>query len=134
MCILSRIRTALLCLTRRSRADALRARLNFDVRRHLGTPLPPRELELYRAIDEILWRDWDPIGVFGIVGARDEYQGYLPEIFRLALAGDREKIADYLFWAAADRMGLTTERQQHLTTADRILAAKAQASVGGNDA
>jgi len=100
----------------------------------LGTQLPPRELELYRAIDEILWRDWDPIGVSEIADARDEYQGYLPEVFRLALAGDRAKIADYLFWAATDRMGLSTERHRHLTIADRILAAKAQAKVGGNDA
>ena len=100
----------------------------------MGTQLPPRELELYRAIDEILWRDWDPIGVSGIVHARDEYQGYLPEVFRLALAGDRAKIADYLFWAATDRMGLPTERHEHFMIADRILAAKAQAGVGGNDA
>ena len=100
----------------------------------MGTQLSPPELQLYRAIDEILWCDWDPIGVSGIAGARDEYQGYLPEVFRLALAGDRAKIADYLFWAATDRIGLTTERDQHFTIADRILAAKAQARVGGNDA
>jgi hypothetical protein len=31
----------------------------------MGKKLPPRQLELYQAIDEILWRDWDPIDVFG---------------------------------------------------------------------
>jgi hypothetical protein len=63
----------------------------------MGKKLPPRQLELYQAIDEILWRDWDPIGVFGIDGARDEYQMYLPQVYQLALEGDRAKIADYLF-------------------------------------
>ena len=104
------------------------------VRRHLGTKLPPRNLQLYRAIDEILWRDWDPIGVSKFEAARDEYQSYLPEVYRLALAGDRDKIADYLFWAATDRMGLTTQRNQHLAIASKILEAKVRAGVEANDA
>lgn len=29
--------------------------------------------ELYKAIDEVLWNDWDPIGVNDIA-PRDEYQ------------------------------------------------------------
>jgi hypothetical protein len=97
----------------------------------LGTKLPPRELELYRAIDEILWRDWDPIHIHDLDGAaRDEYQMYLPVVYKLALAGDREKIADYLFSVATDRMGLTTQRNQHRAIADRILVEKARIGVG----
>ena len=95
--------------------------------------MPLRHLELYRAIDEILWRDWDPIGISGMSGARDEYQGYLPEVYRLALAGDRAKIAEYLFEVATSRMGLTTQRNQHLVVADLILAAKSQSGVDAND-
>ena len=74
----------------------------------MGKKLPPRQLELYQAIDEILWRDWDPIGLFGIDGARDECQMYLADVFHLALEGNRAKIADYLFLVAAERMGLTS--------------------------
>jgi hypothetical protein len=100
----------------------------------MGKKLPPKELALYKAIDEILWRDWDPIGVSGTDGARDEYQMYLPQVYQLALAGDRAKIADYLFTVAVERMGLTTQRNQHLAAADKILAAKAQAGLGDRDA
>jgi len=63
----------------------------------MGKKLPPRQLELYQAIDEILWKDWDPIGVSGMDGPRDEYQMYLPQVYRLALKGDHRKIVDYLF-------------------------------------
>jgi hypothetical protein len=99
----------------------------------MSTKLPPRHLELYRAIDEILWREWDPIGMFGIEEARNEYHGYLPQVYRLALAGDRAEIADYLFSAATEQMGLTTQRTQHLAVADKILAAKNQSGVHSDD-
>lgn len=42
--------------------------------------------ELYTAIDEILWNDWDPIGVSDIA-PRDEYQSYTPTIFSLKING-----------------------------------------------
>jgi hypothetical protein len=100
----------------------------------MGIKLEGRQLELYRAIDEILWREWDPIGVFGIEDARDEYHGYLPEVFRLALAGDRRRIADYLTWAASERMGLNTLPERHLAAADLILGEKARLEVGDRDA
>ena len=100
----------------------------------MGRKLPPRQLELYQAIDEILWRDWDPIGISKLEGPRDEYQMYLPEVHRLALAGDRAKMVEYLFWAATDRMGLTTQRNQHVATADKILAAKERIGVTDGDA
>ncbi len=49
--------------------------------------------ELYKAIDEILWNDWDPIGVKEIA-PRDEYQNYTPTIFSLKINGvDTETIA-----------------------------------------
>ena len=88
--------------------------------------LLPQELALYKAIDEVLWRDWDPIGISGIEGARDEYQMYLPQVYQLALAGDHAKIVNYLFAVAVERMALKTQRTQHVAAADKILAAKAQ--------
>ena len=52
--------------------------------------------ELYKAIDEILWNDWDPIGVNDIA-PRDEYQSYTPTIFSLKINGaDTETIAKKL--------------------------------------
>ena len=52
----------------------------------MGKQLPPEELELYSRLDEILWKDWDPIGVYGIQEARDEYYRYLPDVFHMVLA------------------------------------------------
>ncbi|MGV3627403.1 MAG: hypothetical protein ACO1PN_06915 [Betaproteobacteria bacterium] len=100
----------------------------------MGKKLPPQQLALYQAIDEILWQDWDPIGICNTEGPRDEYQMYLPQVFQLALAGDRASIADYLFKVATDRMGLITQRNQHLVVADKILSAKANAGAVIDDA
>lgn len=52
---------------------------------------------LYKQIDEIIWNDWDPIGVNDYPEARDEYYGYLPQIFELKNNGaDSETIAQRL--------------------------------------
>jgi len=45
----------------------------------MGQKLPPKQLELYKRIDEILFYRWDPIGVSDGAWARDEYQSYLPQ-------------------------------------------------------
>jgi hypothetical protein len=100
----------------------------------VGTKLPPRELELYQRIDEILWRDWDPIGISGIPDACDEYQGYLPVVYRFALEGDREKIANYLSSVTSERMGLPAQRDRDLKIGDLILAEKVRIGIEANDA
>ena len=51
----------------------------------MGSKLPHQEMKLYRQTDETLHYMWDPIGVAGIVQARDEYQSYLPQVFQLVL-------------------------------------------------
>jgi hypothetical protein len=45
---------------------------------------------LYDGIDEILWNDWDPIGLNN-TGPRDEYQAYTPVIFSLKIKGESEE-------------------------------------------
>jgi len=37
----------------------------------------PGKSKIHKLIDEILWKDWDPIGVNDIPSARDEYQRWL---------------------------------------------------------
>ncbi|SEL89174.1 hypothetical protein SAMN05421740_112137 [Parapedobacter koreensis] len=62
---------------------------------------------LYQKIDEILWSDWDPIGVNVYEEARDEYYGYLPQIFGLKIHGaNQETIASTLFKIETETMGL----------------------------
>lgn len=63
----------------------------------VGKRLPPDQLALYKRIDEILWLDWDPIGVSDTPEARVEYLNYLPGVFSLALGRcDVDEIADRL--------------------------------------
>ena len=63
----------------------------------MGQRLPAEQLQLYKGIDEILWKDWDPIGVSGMGAPRDEYGAYVPEVFKLAI-GDAapQTIAEHL--------------------------------------
>lgn len=73
----------------------------------MGKKLPPEQMELYRRTDEVLHYLWDPIGVAGSPGARDEYEGYLPTVFSLLTKGaGQEEIAEYLVSLERDRMGL----------------------------
>lgn len=92
----------------------------------MGQKLPLDQLALYKRIDEILWKDWDPIGISDMPQARDEYYGYLPHVFSLALDNQpAEKIAEYLHWVASERMGLAESTvAAHLAIAEKILAAR----------
>ena len=53
-------------------------------------PLPPLELELYKRCDEVLHYVWDPIGISDVPEARDEYESYLPTVWRLVITLRRE--------------------------------------------
>jgi hypothetical protein len=87
----------------------------------MGKKLPPEQLELYNRLDEILWKDWDPIGVYGIEEARDEYYRYLPDVFHMVLQGaPSSKIAEYLHGIANERMGLTSSLRDHVGVAEKI--------------
>jgi hypothetical protein len=51
---------------------------------------------IYDKIDEILYFDWNPIGIDQL--PRDEYQSYTPKLFNLKkLGSDRETIAQTLY-------------------------------------
>ena len=74
----------------------------------MGRKLPPDQLALYKRIDEILWKGWDPIGVSDIPEARDEYYDYLPEVCKLAIEGASAKtIPEYLHSVETETMGLS---------------------------
>jgi len=60
--------------------------------------LTPDQKALYKTIDEILWNDWDPIGMKLNEGPRDEYESYVPVIFSLKIRGASvEEIASKLY-------------------------------------
>ena len=73
----------------------------------MGQKLSSRESELYKRCDEVLHYLWDPIGVAGAPGARDEYDSYLPQVFGLVRdQADPEKVATYLLTIQKGSMGL----------------------------
>jgi hypothetical protein len=77
---------------------------------------------LYYAIDEILWKEWDPIGVNDIENARDEYTNYTLDIVRLKINGsNKETIAKYLFKIETTEMGLSGDIEHCSVIADKIL-------------
>jgi hypothetical protein len=83
------------------------------------------ENKLYKIIDEILWKDWDPIGVNEYdEEARDEYQSYLPQIFKLKIdnAG-KELIAQHLLNIETESMGLSGNIENCRIVAEKIIAA-----------
>lgn len=93
----------------------------------MNDQLPPKEMELYKAIDEILWNDWDPIGVNKIPKVRDEYKSYLPHIFRLAIEGKgAEHISSSLVATIESNIGLGASKEHCLRVARKIVSAKNQ--------
>ena len=82
--------------------------------------------ELYKSIDEILWNDWDPIGVnqFGD-DARDEYCLYLPQVYQLKIHGaTKDEIAKYLNLIVTQNMGMSGNIEHCLRIAEKIVFLK----------
>ncbi len=80
--------------------------------------------ELYKAIDEILWNDWDPIGV-NDSAPRDEYQSYTPTIFSLKIYGaDIETIAKKLHEIETVTIGVLGSIDHCRQIADKIINLK----------
>ena len=86
------------------------------------------ERELWRQIDSILLKDWDPIGVYGY-GADDEYSSYVPHIFKLAIGGAiAPAIADALAVIRHQYIGLSPrdDQSEELRIAEQIIRATSE--------
>lgn len=89
----------------------------------MGTPLSPQDASAYEALDRLLFREWDPIGVCAPDGPEDEYRMYLPKFWTLAKSGTSpEEIAAYLGAIEVERIGLTTSLEHRLDTARKAAA------------
>jgi len=81
-------------------------------------------ISLYEQINEILWNDWDPIGIKDIA-PHDEYSGYTTTIYRLKTNGvDKETIANTLNQIETDTIGLTGNMETCLQVAEKIIKLK----------
>jgi len=73
-----------------------------------------------RAINTILWRDWDPIGC-GV--PEDEYESYVWPVYQLLLDGaPREDVADYLRWVADEHITCPVPENRLQAVVDKLLA------------
>ena len=69
--------------------------------------IAPKDQSLLSVVGEVLHYIWDPIGVSGAPQARDEYQGYVDQVFSMLRSGSSEsEIALHLSGIARDRMEL----------------------------
>jgi hypothetical protein len=79
---------------------------------------------LLTSVEEVLFREWDPIGVNGNQQCRDEYDSYAPTICRLLQDGvDEYKLAAHLNELERVSMGLTViDEELNRKVANRLLA------------
>ena len=85
----------------------------------------------HEAIKRVLLEEWDPIGVKGIPEANDEYDAYVPTIYKMLISRQsRTEIFDYLWWLATQHMGLTGDRQATEKFADRLLEIPSEVESG----
>lgn len=79
--------------------------------------------QLYPAVADVLFREWDPIGVNDNEQCRDEYNGYVQTVVALLLEGAGEyKLASRLSEFARVSMGLShTDDELHRRVARTLL-------------
>jgi len=75
------------------------------------------------SISRILWEKWDPIGVYHEDNEwDDEYNGYVPSLFKLAIENrDESRIANHLKELAQVSIGL---QRESVTEKDLCIAIK----------
>ena len=85
--------------------------------------LSPDDKELWRRCDEVLQYIWDPIGVVGAPGARDEYDSYLPRVFALLRENaERVEVDQYLISVVTEYMGISPNLEQTQQAVDAMIA------------
>lgn len=76
----------------------------------------------HASIRHLLIEEWDPIGVRDEPLAQDEYDAYVPRLYRLLVTRrPRHEVVDYLWWAETEHMGLCGNRQATEAVADLLL-------------
>jgi hypothetical protein len=88
---------------------------------------------LFALIREVLFSDWDPMGLSDAPGTPDDYDAVARELH--ALVTDRsttvERIAAYLRWVEREQMGLQRRPGMATGAAERLMALKREG--GGAD-
>ncbi|ACA88560.1 hypothetical protein [Shewanella woodyi] len=91
----------------------------------MNNKLSTSEKELCRRVDEILFYLWDPIGVCDIPMARDEYQSYLPQVFKLLMNDSKDhEVSAYLVKVESGSMGMSANSKKALEVARLLIETK----------
>ena len=89
----------------------------------MGTKLRAEDAGAYEALDRLLFRQWDPIGVYEADGPDDEYRAYLPRFWELVRTGAPEvEVVGYLAEIERDRIALETTDEHRLDIARKAAA------------
>ena len=87
-----------------------------------------REKRFRMAIRQVLWRDWDPIGVGRQNCCRDEYDSYIAFVEYFLRAGRPQvEIVEYLLFVETDYMGQTGNRERATAVAEKVQKIEHQA-------
>ena len=80
-----------------------------------------RAAEIQATIRQVLYREWDPIGVSGSA-PEDEYDSYIGPIYRI-LSGSRseQELVEHLFRTERDTIGMSCESSEQLRPIARKL-------------
>ena len=74
------------------------------------------------AIKSLLLHEWDPIGVSDVAEARDEYDAYALQVYKMVRENpDADAIARYLNWVVTSRMLLSGNLDQDRAIAIKVL-------------
>jgi hypothetical protein len=87
---------------------------------------PTRAIAIYDAIRQVLVRDWDPMGIKETDCPTDEYDSYIPRVYRI-LVGSRseEDLADCLHRIERDEIGVGPTPAENLrSVTDKLLQLK----------
>jgi len=77
---------------------------------------------LHQAIHKAFIEEWDPIGVGDIPEAQDEYDSYIPAIYKMLISRQpKHDVFEYLWWLEVEHMGLNGDRQRTEAFAERLL-------------
>ena len=89
----------------------------------MGTKLSAEDAGAYEALDRLLFRQWDPIGVYEFDGPDDEYRAYLPGFWELVRSGSPDaEVAGYLAEIERDRITIETTDEHRLDIARKAAA------------
>lgn len=80
-----------------------------------------RDATLLHAIHKILLKEWDPLQIRHIPAMRDEYEDYLPNIFKMITQNLSEtEIFEYLWWIEQNVMERKGKKENTLRVASLL--------------